>query len=437
MSSSKLTRDQKEAIGLLQVGTFLEYFDLSLYIHMAVVLNDLFFPRSDPYASSLLSTFSFCAIWLLRPLGSLIFGWVGDHMGRKSTIVLTTFTMAVSCLLITGLPTYAQIGAAAAWGAIICHALQNFSSVGGILSAEIYLTETNKSSNRYTIAASIAGAAALGNVVALGVTSFGVYGNFEWRYAFFIGSIVTIVGVMVRAHLKETPDFIAAKERKKRNAKLIEDTKTDWRTYAAYFAIDSTRPFFFYFVFIYVANILKHDFSMNGETVVHQNWIASLFALIQVWGLIALTTKFHPMRILGWFRYSGFLMVLALPSLLFMATSPTDILAIQILCLLFRPDYTPAEGFICSQIPILKRLTSMGLLNAASRMIMYPLVTFGLVIITSQFGHYGLWFIAIPLCAGYAWGVKHFRRLAKLDLPLAQSEHAQNINQQRGKIISV
>jgi hypothetical protein len=68
-----LTREQKEAVGLLSVGTFLEYFDLMLYVHMAVLLNELFFPKTDPFTASLLAAFSFCSMYLLRPFGAILF----------------------------------------------------------------------------------------------------------------------------------------------------------------------------------------------------------------------------------------------------------------------------------------------------------------------------------------------------------------------------
>ena len=80
---SSLSRDQKEAIGLLQIGTFLEYFDFMLYVHMAVLLNDLFFPKTDARTTALLTAFAFCSTWILRPLGAIIFGYIGDTMGRK------------------------------------------------------------------------------------------------------------------------------------------------------------------------------------------------------------------------------------------------------------------------------------------------------------------------------------------------------------------
>ncbi len=90
----ELTKNQKQSIALIQIGTFLEYFDLYLYIHMAVVLNVIFFPKTDPYTASLLAAFTFSSTFLLRPLGALFFGYIGDNVSRKTSVVMTTLIMA-------------------------------------------------------------------------------------------------------------------------------------------------------------------------------------------------------------------------------------------------------------------------------------------------------------------------------------------------------
>ena len=86
-----LTKEQKQAIGLLSIGTFLEYFDLMLYVHMAVLLNELFFPKTDPFTTSLLAALAFCSTYLIRPLGAVIFGYIGDNIGRKQTVIIICF----------------------------------------------------------------------------------------------------------------------------------------------------------------------------------------------------------------------------------------------------------------------------------------------------------------------------------------------------------
>ena len=84
-----LTKQQKESIALLSIGTFLEY------LHMAVLLNKLFFPQYDSLAAASV----FCITFVVRPIGALIFGWIGDNIGRKSTVVITTLMMACSCIV--------------------------------------------------------------------------------------------------------------------------------------------------------------------------------------------------------------------------------------------------------------------------------------------------------------------------------------------------
>ncbi len=134
---SSLGRQQKEAIGLLQIGSFLEYFDLLLYVHMAVLLNELFFPKTDPHTAALLAAFAFCSTYVFRAFGALIFGWIGDNIGRKSTVIITSMMMALSCLVMAMIPTYEQIGILAAWMITICRIVQGLSSMGEIIGAEI------------------------------------------------------------------------------------------------------------------------------------------------------------------------------------------------------------------------------------------------------------------------------------------------------------
>ena len=185
---SQLKREQKEAIGLLQIGTFLEYFDLMLYVHMAVLLNELFFPKTDPHTAALLSAFAFCSTYVLRPFGALIFGHIGDTMGRKSTVITTTIMMAVSCMMMSLLPTYAQIGISAAWLVTICRVFQGISSMGEIIGAEICVTEITKPPVQYPAVCLISVASSLGAVAALGVPSLIIRMGMSWRIAFMVGA---------------------------------------------------------------------------------------------------------------------------------------------------------------------------------------------------------------------------------------------------------
>jgi MFS family permease len=80
-------------------------------------------------------------VFVLRPVGALIFGRIGDKIGRQPIVIITTFIMSIACIIIATLPTYEQIGISAAWLVTVCRMLQGMSSMGEIVGAEIYLTE--------------------------------------------------------------------------------------------------------------------------------------------------------------------------------------------------------------------------------------------------------------------------------------------------------
>lgn len=410
----RLTRPQKEAVGLLQIGTFLEYFDLYLYVHMAVFLNEIFFPKSDPHTASLLSAFAFCSTWLLRPIGALIFGWIGDHMGRRITVVITTFMMAMSCLAMASLPTYAQVGMMAAWGITICRMVQGLSSLGEIMGAQVYLTEITRPPARHTVVALTSGSAAFGSMAALAVASLCTTKGWDWRYVFLFGATIAVIGSVARTRLRETPEFLEAqKNKEKHREEERADSHTVKKSYLAYFLISCTRPFFFYFIYVYSGNFMQSRFGLEPADIIHQNFFVSLVELCQAYFLVYLTVHFHPMRILRWFSYFGFIVMAVAPFLLSTAASPRDILMLQLFCVLFAPDCTPAQGFLCSNMPVLKRFTSMSVLYALSRAVMYSIVTFGMVFLINGLGTGGLLVIGLPLCLGYAWSVHHFRQIAK------------------------
>ena len=221
---SQLKREEKEAIGLLSIGTFLEYFDLMLYVHMSIFLNELFYPQSDPNTAKLLSALGFCSTFVLRPFGALLFGWMGDNIGRKSTVIITTAMMSLSCLIMYTLPTYAQIGISASWLMTLCRMMQGMSSMGEIIGAELYLTETIERPLVFPVVGFLTISLGFGAMAALAVASLVTNSEFNWRNAFLIGAVIALVGVVGRMRLRETPEFVDAKCKYQ---KLIEKIAND------------------------------------------------------------------------------------------------------------------------------------------------------------------------------------------------------------------
>ncbi len=427
---SSLKRDQREAVGLLQVGTFLEYFDLMLYVHMAVLLNSLFFPETDPHTAALLSAFAFCSTYILRPFGALLFGYIGDFMGRKTTVILTTMMMAVSCVIMATLPTYAQIGITAAWLVTMCRVLQGLSSMGEIIGAEIYLTEITRPPMQYPVVALIGCASRFGTMVALGTATLVTAGSFNWRNAFWIGAAVAVVGSVARTRLRETPDFV---DMKRRMRKAIEDSqdnisekavellkstnvnwkeKLNWKTSFAFFLISSGPPVCLYFSYIFCGNLLK-NVGYSGEFVISQNFIVSIVEFLGILVTVFLSYKIFPLKILKIISALFLLFLCFFPFIFSNVQTSSDVLIVNILIVFFTLTGVPAVAALVVHFPILRRFTYTSFMYALSRALMYVVTSFGAVYLTEFFGPWGVIFIMIPITVGFLWGVIHFEKLSK------------------------
>lgn len=422
---SSLTKEQKEAVGLLSVGTFLEYFDLMLYVHMAVLLNEIFFPKSDPFTSSLQSAFAFCSVFVLRPVGALIFGRIGDKIGRKPIVIITTFIMSISCIIIATLPTYEQIGIAAAWLVTVCRMLQGMSSMGEIVGAEIYLTEFVKPPMQYPAVMLVAIFSILGGTTALGVASITTKYQFNWRIAFWIGALIAMVGGVARTALKETTDFADATRRLKNildksgvsMAKLKDDPilheKVSKKTTIALFLIQCGWPLCFYFTYIYCGNILKTQFGYKPEEVINQNFIVSMVNLVGYILLMYLSYRIHPLKILKAKLFIFCPVALLCPYLLSHINSPLHIFALQSFFMLFVLSTNPATPVFYTHIPIFQRFTYGGFIYAISRILMHITTSFGIIYCEKYFGQWGVSLIIVSMAIGYGFGIFYFVRLEK------------------------
>lgn len=422
---SSLTKQQKEAIGLLSIGTFLEYFDLMLYIHMAVLLNELFFPKTDPHTASLLTAFAFCSISIFRPVGAVIFGYIGDHFGRKSTVVITTLMMAASCFTMAILPTYAEIGYTASVIMIICRIIQGMSVMSEIVCAELYLTESIAPPARYPAVALTSVFTSLGGMFALAVAFIMTTFVLNWRYAFWIGSGIAMVGAVARTRLRETPEFADAKRRiansfeqanvdiKKLQDNPIIQEKVNKITLLSLFAIQCAAPVCFYLTYIHMGIVLKENFGYTPEQVIQQNLIVSVVNIVSVIILTILSYYIYPLKILK-VRVAIFIaFILFYPYLLDHATSGFHILLIQSFIGLFKLGDTPAVPILYKHFPVFKRFTMTGLSAAFSRILTYMITSFGLIYLTEYFGNAGLLVILIPTAIGFIFGLLHFEKLEK------------------------
>lgn len=201
------------------LGTVFEWYDFFVYGILATLIGKLFFPSDNPTAATLLSLAVFGAGFGVRPLGAIIFGYLGDRIGRKYTFLVTISLMGGATAAIGFLPTFATAGVAAAVMLLILRCLQGLALGGEYGGAAIYVAEhaPNGKRGQYTswIQASVAGGFLLAVLVVLVSRSAMSTEEFEawgWRLPFLLSILLLAISLWIRLKLSESPVFKAMKE---------------------------------------------------------------------------------------------------------------------------------------------------------------------------------------------------------------------------------
>jgi len=418
-----LTKEQKEAVGILSIGTFFEQFDIMLYIHMSVLLNELFFPQTDQNVASLLSAFTFCSTFIFIPIGALIFGWVGDNIGRKSTVVLTTLLTALSCLTIAFLPTYAEIGIKASIIMIGCRILQSIASMGEVIGALVYITEFTKPPIRYYAVALIPVLGYSGGLAALGIASLIVYAEVNWRGIFVFGALIALVGIAIRTKLSETKDFVNTSKRLQTQYNVNPDEEDLFydesykKTSFAMFCTQCAWPLCFYFVFIYCSQMLKSQFEYSVLDIIKHNFVISIFPVVSCFIRAQLSKRLHPLILFKYSLIISFFFFIIIAFYLDSSPNPLGIGIFQSLLLMFTPNGYSESSVIFPHFPVFKRFQSACLSYAFSRAFMYIATSFGLILIIKLIGiSWGLIFATSCVSAIGAYGCFYFLRLEQKNI---------------------
>jgi MFS family permease len=201
------------------IGTLFEWYDFYLYGSLAVFFGELFFPPGNERAALLASLATFGAGFGVRPLGALVFGRIGDLVGRKYTFLITIVTMGLSTALIGFLPTYASIGLAAPVILVSLRLIQGLALGGEYGGAATYVAEHVPDARRGYYTSFIQTTATLGFFVSLAVIGscrlyFGVerFHEFGWRVPFLASFVLLAVSLYIRLKMQESPLFAKLKQ---------------------------------------------------------------------------------------------------------------------------------------------------------------------------------------------------------------------------------
>ena len=284
-SGSRSLNTPRQVLFASLVGTAVEFFDFYIYATAAVlVFPRLFFPASNPATSTLASLATFGIAFLARPIGSALFGHLGDRVGRKRTLVLSLLTMGVSTCAIGLLPTYGVIGIAAPLALACCRFGQGIG-LGGEWGGAVLLAVENAPPHRRAVYGMFPQLGApigffLSGSVFLLLGRFVTekqFFTYGWRLPFLVSSVLVLLGLYVRLTITETPVFQASARRAEQvGFPLLTVLRGHGRTLLAGILIC-----FLPFVFVYLMIVFTLSW---GITVL--GYSRSTFLLLQLAGTI-------------------------------------------------------------------------------------------------------------------------------------------------------
>ncbi len=213
------------------VGTLIEWYDFYIFGSLATILSVKFFPQDNPTIAFLNTLLTFAAGFIVRPFGALVFGRLGDIVGRKYTFLVTLILMGGSTFLIGLIPSYETIGYAAPLLVLLMRLIQGLALGGEYGGAATYVAEHSPSNKRGFYTSWIQTTATLGLFVSLVVilvtrTTMGeeLFRDWGWRVPFLLSSILVGVSIFIRLRMHESPIFAKLKKEGKTSSNPLKES---------------------------------------------------------------------------------------------------------------------------------------------------------------------------------------------------------------------
>jgi MFS family permease len=233
--AAALPREERRVILASSLGTMFEWYDFYLYATLAPFFADLFFPRGNDTAALLSAFATYAAGFLVRPFGALVFGRVGDMVGRKYTFLVTIVCMGAATFAVGLLPTYASIGWLAPTLLVTLRLIQGLALGGEYGGAATYVAEHAPEHRRGANTSWIQTTATLGFFLALVVIlgcrtamSAEAFAEWGWRLPFALSALLLVFSVYIRLRLEESPVFLRIKQEGRTSAAPLTESFARW-----------------------------------------------------------------------------------------------------------------------------------------------------------------------------------------------------------------
>jgi MHS family proline/betaine transporter-like MFS transporter len=279
--------NKKKLILTSSIANTFEWYDYALFGHFAPIIGMKFFPDSDPHAALLQAFLIFAVGYLMRPLGGVFFGIIGDKFGRKVALSSAVMFMAIPTAAIGFLPTYETWGIASTRIMIIVRMLQGLSMGGALTGSVSFVIEHSSKENRGFFG-SVSMASICVGILLGSLTFFMVKSNFSaenfdnwaWRLPFIIGIVIYFAGLYIKNHTAETPLFEETKYRGEVvHSPLKEVFKKYWFDMIISVLINATGSIIFYLEAIYLISYLKIT---RGFEEIQVNYLINLCYVLMI-----------------------------------------------------------------------------------------------------------------------------------------------------------
>lgn len=283
------SRSMRRLVAATVIGNTIEFYDFAVYGTLtAIVFSKIFFPQSDPSVATLLVLATFAVGFLSRPLGGVIFGHLGDRIGRKPTLILSMLLMGGATALMGVLPSYESAGIAAPMMLVGLRFLQGFGIGGEWGGAVSLMIESAPKHRRGIYGAAVQTGSGLGIILStLTVTILTTSLTSEqllawgWRIPLLLSVLLIVVGLVIRSSIDESPEF----ERVLAGQKVVrvpvwETLRRHWRTVLLAIAMYIGVAAFGFTQGVFFVGHLVNEIGLPRPTATEANLIAAVFYLL-------------------------------------------------------------------------------------------------------------------------------------------------------------
>ncbi len=250
----RLIRSKKKIIAAGIIGNVIEYYDFALIGFLAVMMGNLFFPSNDPFLSLLGSFGAFAAGMVMRPVGALVFGHIGDRIGRRFALMSSLLMMALPTFLIGFLPTYAQIGIMAPILLVLLRMIQGLSVGGEYASSIVYLVEQSSPNRQNLYGSFVSVGAKIGMALGSGLCGALLWyvgeeamGEWGWRIPFWASIVIAAAGLYLRRNLAD--NYVPSEDK---TVPIMAILRHHRREFWQFLTVASSIWIFYYTVFVYL-----------------------------------------------------------------------------------------------------------------------------------------------------------------------------------------